>query len=103
MELSKYDFELVTSEFKHRHYDYFILAPNIEKRSITAYKKTFGFNRIDRIVAADYESFHVNTSEDQDRSILLNFPEDKLTLIKAKDDPDYFKQLYDCKFPKVVQ
>jgi len=100
VKLETYDAEIVTEHFRAREYDFFILAPNIERRSKAAYHTIVEYNKINCIIAANYESFHIDNTIEQEESILADFPEEKLVVIDAKDDAEFFHKIIDVKIEK---
>ena len=90
-----YDMELVSSGFPKKKYDYFIFAPNIERRSRAFFK--FGQDRIDCLdyIVVDYANFHTTISEELERTYFDDFESLSKTVIYAETDADFFRKLND--------
>jgi hypothetical protein len=93
VEMATYDMEMISAESKGRKYDYFILAPNIERRSRAFFK--WGQNRVKcaKYILADYSNFHKNLSEEQEENYYTDFEKCTSEVFKVNDDNEFFRNL----------
>ncbi len=92
-----YDMKLVpdNNEIDKRVYDYFILAPNIERRSREFLLKVKDLGIIHNTVVMDYANFHKEIDKDVEKTFYDDFQSISATIIHAADDRDAIRQL--CK------
>lgn len=90
-----YDMELITENavFQKYAYDYFILAPNIERRSRAAFLKLKGKEIIQKTIIIDYENFHRKITAEQEKFFYQDFDNESNILIQKKDDIDAVREL----------
>lgn len=92
-----YDMELVTDEFyiDAKKYEFFVLAPNIEKRSRASYLKLKNRDIFNQIIIVDYENFHKEIDKEQEASFYNDFELDSTIIVKGANDIEAVRQF--CK------
>ena len=90
-----YDMELVTEEniFDREAYDYFLLAPNIERRSRAAFLKLKENLNIDKTIIMDYKNFHSNISQEQEDLFYCDLGTPLSTAIREETDTAALREL----------
>ena len=88
-----YDMELVSSNLTKKYYDYFILAPNIEKRSRAFYLTYYTRISCEKFILADYYNFHSELSKEQEENYFDDFSGCKNQIINIRQENDFFNQL----------
>ena len=90
-----YDMELVTEEniFDREAYDYFLLAPNIERRSRAAFLKLKENLNIDKTIIMDYKNFHSNISQEQEDLFYCDLGTPLSTAIREETDMAALREL----------
>lgn len=92
-----YEMELVTEDTGSivGKYKYFLLAPNIEKRSRESFLSLKDKGIFDNIIIMDYLNFHNELDEEQEALIYDAFKTFSTIMVKPSDDTDAIRQL--CK------
>lgn len=67
------------------HYDYLIIAPNIELRSREFFKKYRSYGIFNKIVLMDYSNFHKKITQEQENSFYVDFEQEYIR-ISCEDD-----------------
>ena len=94
-----YDMELVIREQVQYNYDYFLLAPNIEKRSRHFFLEFKDKCVFKKVIIIDYANFHKDISDEQENTFYEDFQNVlSVEIIKAEDDKDAIRQLCKMQF-----
>lgn len=83
-----FDMELITKNIvlDKGMYDYFLLAPNIEKRSREAFLKLKENEIIRKTIIMDYENFHKEISPDQEAMFYKDFDMESVITVRKSND-----------------
>lgn len=83
-----FDMELIAENiaFDKGTYDYFLLAPNIEKRSRAAFLRLRENEVICKTIIMDYENFHKEISYEQESSFYVDFRGETIIKIRKEND-----------------
>lgn len=91
-----YDMELINNvDFNRKAYQYFILAPNIEKRSRQFFLKLRNQEIFKKVIIMDYENFHKEIDKDLEISFYDDFKSVSNIVIKADTGDKAIREL--CK------
>ena len=93
METQVYDMEAVTSSFSQKEYDFFILAPNIEKRSRAFFLNYASLLSIKKTICADYENFHTDLSPTYEKEFWNDFDGHDYISFSVENDKSFLKKL----------
>lgn len=87
--------ELITENvaFSKEAYDYFLLAPNIERRSREAFLRLSEQKIIQKTIILDYENFHKTTTPEQEASFYKDFETESIIVIRKDNDKDTSREL----------
>lgn len=87
--------ELITENiaFNKEAYDYFLLAPNIEKRSREAFLRLSEKKIIQKAIIMDYENFHKAITPEQEASFYKDFETESVIVIRKDNDKDASREL----------
>ncbi len=88
-----YDMEMVSSNSDKKEYDYFIMAPNIEKRSRAILKWCRRKVTCGKFILADYKNFHNSLSEDQENSFYDDFASCSKEILDVSNDVELFRKM----------
>lgn len=90
-----YDMQLVSTDIESNDnaYDYFLLAPNIENRSRTFFRKTRAQEIYKKIIIMDYANFHKEIDEEQEISFYDEFEGFSKITVKALNDTIAIREL----------
>lgn len=91
MNLTTYDMELVSDGCRERQYDFFILAPNIEKRSRAFLISSPKQKLVKQLIIADYANFHKKLDQEQESNYYDDFVGYNCNVIRAKNDGELLK------------
>lgn len=94
-----YDMELVSKENLsiEKKYKYFILAPNIEKRSREAFLTLRDKDIIENVIIMDYPNFHKVSKDDQQEAEAIYSDFERFPLIKLRANSDIEAIRFLCK------
>lgn len=92
-----YDMELVTEDYNNGNegYEYFILAPNIEKRSKEFFLKLKDKGIFQKVIIMDYANFHKEITPEQESAFYDDFQDVSIISVKAASDAEAIRAL--CK------
>lgn len=93
MGMETYDMELISSAFSKKEYDFFILAPNIEKRSRAFFTWSSSKISCKRYILANYENFHIGLSTKQEETFFDDFGGCPKAILDVNDDESLFLQM----------
>lgn len=95
MNLQIYEMDLMTEDVKasEKEYDYFVLAPNVEKRSREAFLKLKGKAAIRNVVIMDYKNFHKDISDEQELSFFRDFEGEAVARVQEGNDTQMMREL----------
>lgn len=90
-----YNMELMENFFVSREdpYDYFILAPNIEKRSREAFIELSEKEMIHESILMDYDNFHKGITPEQEALFYGDFDGKAYIQVRKKNDLDAIREL----------
>ena len=92
-----YDMELITEDttIDKGIYDYFLLAPNIEKRSRESFLQLKSKGIFQQVIIMDYKNFHTEIDDEQEALFYNDFDMDSTIIVREDNDTDAVRQL--CK------
>ena len=92
-----YDMKIIkkVTDIEENGYDYFLIAPNIEKRSREFFLKLRQKNVLKKVIVMDYSNFHKEIPEEQEKTFYDDFQGVSLINIHGLDDADIIRKL--CK------
>ncbi len=90
-----YDMEQMAEdvEYPEEKYDYFVLAPNVEKRSREAFAKLKGRTGIRKTILMDYKNFHREITGEQEASIYQDFGGEAAVRVQEENDTQMARKL----------
>ena len=91
--METYDMEMISAEFSGRNYDYFILAPNIERRSRAFFKWSRDKVNCSKYILTDYINFHQNLYAVQEKDFYKDFEDCINEVFRVNDDNDFFRKM----------
>ena len=90
-----YDMDLITQDtpLNACEYDFFLLAPNIEKRSREVFLSFREKRFFHKLVVMDYANFHVGLDENQENSFYDDFSAFSPIVVRAKNSAEAVRKL----------
>lgn len=88
-----YDMDLIYPGFFEEHYDYFIMAPNVEERSTSVLLSCKRNLKCDNLILVDYVNFHHLLDREGREKFFDAFNDFSKTIINATTDEDVFTLL----------
>lgn len=90
-----YSMDLITEDFPlmTEKYDFFLLAPNIEKRSREFFRRFKSRHFFRKVIIMDYANFHAELDENQEKTFYDDFSAFSPIVLKAQNSAEAIQKL----------